>query len=361
MPAARAATAPARLKQAPGPQPAPANPNPGRFDIIGQSGVPAMHAGLLPNGKVVFLDKAENYTQLRLSNGQLAYSAEFDPARGIAEPLAYKTNAFCAGGAPLADGRFMSLGGNAPLDFIDPTVGDGFDGIRFLTRSPANASLDGTSWAEPGNKLTSARWYPTAQLMPDGRVFVASGSLNGLDPNLPANDNPTYEMLDRKGVSSGVAVPMAILQNTQPYFMYPFVHLLPDGNLFVLAAKSSQIFSVGAGADTGRVVRQLPDLAGDYRTYPNTGGPVLLPLSAATGYRPEVVVCGGGPYQDLSAPTDASCGRIQPSASAPDRELEAMPERRCMVEGVLLLDARCSSSTARGAGPRASARLPTRR
>ncbi|KAL8399530.1 hypothetical protein RB594_000062 [Gaeumannomyces avenae] len=326
------------VQPAPGPQPAPANPNPGRFDMIGSSGVPAMHAGLLPNGKVVFLDKVENYTQLRLGNGQFAYSSEFDPVSCTAKPLAYKTNAFCSGGAPLADGRFMSIGGNAPLDFVDPTVGDGFEGIRILKRSPTDASLDGTAWAEGTNRLSSARWYPTAQLMPDGRVFVASGSLNGLDPNVPANNNPTYEMLDRNGVSSGVSVPMAILQSTQPYYMYPFVHLLPDGNLFVFAAKSSQIFNVGDSTNTGRVVRQLPDLAGDYRTYPNTGGSVMLPLSAATGYRPDVVICGGGPYQDLSAPTEASCGRIQPSAASPDWELESMPEGRCMVEGVLLLD-----------------------
>ena len=38
-----------------------------------------MHAGLMPNGRVVFLDKVENYTQIKLPNGQYAYSAEYDP------------------------------------------------------------------------------------------------------------------------------------------------------------------------------------------------------------------------------------------------------------------------------------------
>ena len=37
---------------APSATPAPANANPGSFDIVGRSGVPAMHAGLLPNGKL---------------------------------------------------------------------------------------------------------------------------------------------------------------------------------------------------------------------------------------------------------------------------------------------------------------------
>lgn len=49
-----------------------------------------MHAGLLPNGRVVFLDKVENYTQIKLSDGQFAYSAEYDPATNTAVGLSYK-------------------------------------------------------------------------------------------------------------------------------------------------------------------------------------------------------------------------------------------------------------------------------
>lgn len=49
-----------------------------------------MHAGLLPNGRVVFLDKVENYTQIKLGNGQYAYSAEYDPATNQFVGLSYK-------------------------------------------------------------------------------------------------------------------------------------------------------------------------------------------------------------------------------------------------------------------------------
>lgn len=90
--------------------------------------------------------------------------------------------------------------------------------------------------------------------MPDGRIFVASGSLNGLDPAKPENNNPTYEILDRNGVTSGVSVPMDILKKNQPYYMYPFIHLLKDGNLFVFVAKSCQLFNV----ESGKVIRDLP-------------------------------------------------------------------------------------------------------
>ncbi|KAF1951681.1 glyoxal oxidase [Byssothecium circinans] len=319
---------------APAASPAPAAQKPGTLEIKGRSGVPAMHAGLMPNGKVVFLDKVENYTELRLPNGQFAYSSEYDPATQQLTPLAYKTNAFCSGGIFLADGRFASLGGNAPLDFIDPTVGDGFKGIRFLRRSANDASLDGQAWDEPGTSLNTPRWYASVQIMPDSKIFVASGSLNGLDPSKPENNNPTYEILNADGTPQGQSITMEILDKNQPYYMYPFMHLLNDGNLFVMTSKSAEIFNVNGGT----VVRTLPDLPGTYRTYPNTGGSVLLPLSSSNNWAPDVVICGGGPYQDITAPGDPSCGRMQPLATNPAWEMDSMPEGRGMVEGTLLAD-----------------------
>ncbi|TAQ89518.1 hypothetical protein B7494_g2162 [Chlorociboria aeruginascens] len=319
---------------APSATPAPANANPGAFKIVGDSGVPAMHAALMPNGRVFFLDKVENYTQLNTSDGYYAYSSEYDPATNQAVPLAYLTNAFCSGGSFLADGRVISVGGNAPLSFIDPNVGDGFTAIRYLDRSSSDASLNGQSWSEPGNKLASARWYATVQTMPDGTVFVASGSLNGLDPTVLANNNPTYEILSPTAISSGQNVPLEILEKNQPYYMYPFIHLLNDGTLFIFVSKSSEIFNVG----TNTTVKSLPDLPGDYRTYPNTGGSVLLGLSSANNWAPDIVICGGGAYQDITSPCDPSCGRIQPLATTPTWEMDAMPEGRGMVEGTLLAD-----------------------
>lgn len=59
---------------------------------MGEAGVPAMHAGLMPNGRVVFLDKVEAFTQLKLPNGQYAYSAEYDPETNQALGLSYKVN-----------------------------------------------------------------------------------------------------------------------------------------------------------------------------------------------------------------------------------------------------------------------------
>lgn len=79
---------------APGPSPAPVAPVPGSLKIVGRTGVPAMHAGLMPNGRVIFLDKVENYTEITLPNKQFAYSSEYDPTTNTAVGLSYKVMSY---------------------------------------------------------------------------------------------------------------------------------------------------------------------------------------------------------------------------------------------------------------------------
>lgn len=301
----------------------------GYFENAGSSGVPAMHAALMPDGKVMFLDKVESYTELKLSNGQYAYSSIYDPSTKSIYPLSIITNAFCCGGAFLSDGRLITVGGNGGLEWLDPTVGNGFDAIRYFT--PKHRSK---VWLEPGNKLASNRWYASAQTMSDGTLFVASGSLNGLDPTNVSNNNPTYEILSPEGTTKGKNIEMEILVKNMPYFMYPFLHLLKDGSLFVFSAKSSQLFD----PIRNRIVKELPDLPGLYRTYPNTGGSVMLPMMKENGYEQEIMICGGGAWQGIDSPCEASCGRIRPNSFKPEWNISNMPKPRGMVEAVLLLD-----------------------
>jgi len=42
----------------------------------------------------------------------------------------------------------------------------------------------------------------------------------------------------------------------QPYYMYPFIHLLNNGNLFVFVSKMSQIFNVATLPELATVERQ---------------------------------------------------------------------------------------------------------
>lgn len=65
---------------------------------------------------------------------------------------------------------------------------------------------------------------------------------------------------------------------------------------------------------------------------------MLLPLTSSRDWQPDIVICGGGAYQDITSPTDPSCGRIQPLADDPVWEMDSMPQGRGMVEGTLLPD-----------------------
>jgi hypothetical protein len=182
--------------------------------------------------------------------------------------------------------------------------------------------------------LASNRWYASAQTLANGKVFVAAGSLNGRDPINLSNNNPTYEILNSDGVSQGRNIRMSILAKNQPYWMYPFLHLLSDGSLFIFVDKSSEIFNV----DKNTTVKTMPDLPGLHRTYPNSGGSVMLPLRKANNYQSEIMICGGGQYQGIDSPCDSTCGRLKPLSRNPQWTITKMPEGRVMVEGVLLLD-----------------------
>lgn len=239
-----------------------------------------------------------------------------------------QTNAFCAGGAFLRNGTLISLGGNGELPHVDPTVRDGFRGIRYLSRSANDPSMDGKDWIEPGHKLDTPRWYPSVQILPDGTFIVVAGSLNALDPTNPANNNPTFEMLDQEGYNIRKSIKMDILVRNYPWYMYPILHMLPNGDVFIMAGKESQIFNF----KNNSVVRDLPDMPGMSRTYPTAGGSVMLTLSSKNNWEPTILVCGGGAYQDITSPTDASCGIIKPLAADPQWTMFAMPQPRVMVE-----------------------------
>ncbi|KAJ9608374.1 hypothetical protein H2200_007362 [Cladophialophora chaetospira] len=109
---------------------------------------------------------------------------------------------------------------------------------------------------------------------------------------------------------------------------------MPDGSLFIFSDTSSELFDVSAN----ETIKKMPSMPGMHRTYPNTGGSVMLPLRKGNNYEPEIMICGGGLAQAFDSLCDNSCGRLKPMSQEPLWHLTFMPEPRGMVEGVLLLD-----------------------
>ncbi len=81
------------------------------------------------------------------------------------------------------------------------------------------------------NKFTiqSERWYPSALVLSNGSVLVMGGS-KGSESS--GSNNPTLEILPQ--IPGGdTQVYLDFLQRTAPNNLYPYLHVLPSGGIFV--------------------------------------------------------------------------------------------------------------------------------
>jgi hypothetical protein len=84
----------------------------GQWDLVGVSGVSAMHATLIPNtNKIVFLEKVEKNTHASLPENaaKLSFTVEYDIEESTFRPLHTPTNQFCSAGGYRPDGVSLSL------------------------------------------------------------------------------------------------------------------------------------------------------------------------------------------------------------------------------------------------------------
>lgn len=124
--------------------------------------------------------------------------------------------------------------------------------------------------------------------------------------------------------------------------LYPFLFLLPDGNVFLFANNRAISFA----PFSGKVVREYPELPGGSRNYPPSGMSALFPLKLTADDQfpnPEIVICGGNhpkAYEVVDArhvmekvymPALQDCHRIQPlNADAAWMDEDKMPSPRTM-------------------------------
>ena len=125
--------------------------------------------------------------------GHPAWASEYTISSNGVRAMDVKTNTFCAGGASLGDGRWISVGGNVGVttggaggggpDSNPPYYGgppyndyDGGYAVRLL--SPCDDS--NCQWNDSSsNYLKSRRWYPTVEPIDDGSVIIIGGALWG--------------------------------------------------------------------------------------------------------------------------------------------------------------------------------------
>ncbi|KAL1924184.1 uncharacterized protein VTP21DRAFT_7219 [Calcarisporiella thermophila] len=303
----------------------------GKWEVIGRTGVPAMHAVLTTEDKIVIIDKAEP-SELTFDDGSFAWGSEYDLKTNQARPLRLLTNSFCSSGSFLGDGTLVESGGEMQIrDEEELPAGDGLQSIRIFTPC-SDGSCEFTEGPK-GARLSSKRWYASSLTLPDGRVMIVGGSTKGQGAVSAMYNNPTYEFYPRKPEDEP-NYELPILRTTIPYNLYPQVHVLPNGNLFILSNKDAVLYDYQKHS----TVRELPQVPGVPRTYPLTGGSVLLPLNPDDNYRAEILVCGGVSAMERTIESDDTCARITPLDDHPEWHMEKMPNRRTMPDMTLLAD-----------------------
>lgn len=285
---------------------------------------------LLHNNKVVIFDRTDfgpsnislprgRCRSYRSATGTLksdctAHSIIYHTGTNSYRPLMIQTDTWCSSGAVLPNGTLVQTGGYHAGDHV----------VRMLD------PCDNCDWVEFPGYLSERRWYATAQVLPDGRIIIVGGRRQFNYEFYPRNNGHSYTL--------------SFLRETRDEHennLYPFLHLLPDGNLFIFANTRS----ISLDYDRNRVVKEFPSIPdGNPRNYPSSGSSVLLPLDENNDViEAEIMICGGAPlnaYPQVTRGTFvraiSTCGRLRVTDENPNWVMEEMPTPRVMGDMVLL-------------------------
>ncbi|KAK4374518.1 hypothetical protein RND71_005195 [Anisodus tanguticus] len=305
----------------------------GEWRLLHESiGISAMHMQLLRNNKVIIFDRTDfGPSNISLPRGRCRYdprdlvvhkdcsahSVLYDIGTNTFRALMVQTDTWCSSGSVLPDGTLVQTGG----------YNDGDHVIRTLVPCMG----ENCDWVELPRTLIQRRWYSTDHILPDARVIVIGG-----------RKQHNYEFYPK--ISNDPSFWLQFLSDTRDgdheNNLYPFVFLLPDGNLFIFANTRAIILDY----KKNEVVRELPSIPGDEpRNYPSTGSAVLLPLDENTPMKTEIMVCGGAPRRafglrayGIYTTALSTCGRISVSDDHGTWKMEAMPTPRVMSDMVIL-------------------------
>jgi len=182
----------------------------------------AIHMHVMPNGKVLSWqdDDDENYYLNGTRGPNKTVAQVWDVATGNFSNVPYSnTNLFCAGHSFLADGRLLIMGGH------EETNGDGsvdtniFDSDQGPNGQWINAS-----------PMAAGRWYPSACSLANGEVLTVAGLGHIGNPKVP-------EVWKADGTGWRT---LSSAQIGLPY--YPFMHLAPDGRVFISGPTRSSFY-----------------------------------------------------------------------------------------------------------------------
>ena len=212
---------------------------------------------------------------------------------------------FCNAMALLKDGRALIDGGTIQYD---PFYGQ-----------PQAAVFDpATNTFTNVQNMAHGRWYPTVVTLGDGRVMTFSGL------NETGGTNTAVEFYT-VGAGWSTQYPASWTPD-----LYPRLHLLPNGKVFYSGAlTTSKLFDPSTTTWNTNVANTI---YGSTRTY---GTSVLLPLTPANNYDPQVIIMGG------HSPATNTTEIIDMGASSPAWQSGPnMSQARIEMNAVILPDGR---------------------
>ncbi len=249
----------------------------------------AIHAHLLPNGKVLLW--SDNYTYI------------WDPASpGSFQRMALtSTELFCSGHSFLPDGRLLVSGGHIPPDKrAGPPDSNIFD---YRTNK----------WT-PGPPMNAGRWYPTNTTLPNGEVLVVSGTVSSdVYNDLPQVWTTSGQWRDLTGANRVLA-------------LYPFMFVAPNGKVFMAGPKQKTEYLDTSGTGRWTVVGNSKCCFRDY------GSAVMYDEG-------KVLIVGGAGQDDAGPPPTNTAEVIDLDAATPAwRYTNPMAFRRRQLNATLLPD-----------------------
>ncbi len=299
-----------------------------------ESAIVGIHTALMHTGKLILFAFAD-------ADDSVGVSRVLEPNSGALSTPATTANAFCSGHAHLADGRVFVAGGHH----------HSMDIAGYRTFDPQSET-----WRQLGT-MPNGRWYPTCTTLPDGRVFVISGTKgNGgpVDQNNPLGSvNNTVQIFDPAsgvmGAEQSIPVPFSSVDWFPPVDLYPFCYVLPSGKVMVHSRRTTRFYDPALPPTRAWDATELHANYQWTRSYPGGGTSVLLPLLPTTSppYRARVLIAGGGGADtkgpkmlDVSTPATATAEILDLSASTLAWRTLASPMLfpRVMPDSVLLPD-----------------------
>lgn len=194
----------------------------GQWSAVQVLPIVAVHAHMLPTGKVLFYPYTDD-------------PYLWDPATATTAPAAHAGyNIFCTGHAFLADGRLLVTGGHIANNVGQP---------KAAIYNPFT-----NSWT-PLPDMNAGRWYPSNTTLANGDVLVVSGDQ---DTTVGVNTLPQVWQTATNSWRN--------LTNAQlSLYLYPGMHLAPNGKVFMSIPSDTTRYldTSGAGLWTTVAMRQF--------------------------------------------------------------------------------------------------------